>query len=175
MKRLFCLLICCAMMASLCACSPQQEEFVDPIKLYYLQIQPQDHIHHGSADSIIAPEIREGYRLRNQTTLLLDTYLTGPATEFCRSPFPAGTRLIGFTMDGKKLSVTLSDEIAQLGGIELILACACLSRTCLELWDFDEVQIMAETAQLDGKAMIIMNKTNYLLTDDTVAYLYPEE
>ena len=174
MKHIISLMICVIIIFSLCACSAQELEFKDPIDLFYLLIQPADHIHHGSADSIIAPEQREGYKIRNMIPTVLETYLKGPVTESYQTPFPHGTSLINVAEESGNITITLSDEIADITGIELILACACLSRTCMELWDFDTVNILAETRSLDGKPMITFDKTNFLLTDDTVSYLETE-
>ena len=171
MKRTLTFFLCLVMLATLCACTAQQQEFREPVSLYYLLIQPADHIHHGSEDSIISPEQREGYQIRDQISVLLETYLKGPATEFYESPFPVGTGLVSAELQGSTLTVTLTDAIAGMTGIELSLACACLSRTCIELWDLESVTIRAETMFLDGKAEITMTGENFLLTDDTISYL----
>lgn len=174
MKRLFCLIICAVMLAALCGCTTQKQEFIDPVEFYYLLIQPENHIYHGSSDSIIAPEQREGYQIRNRMNTLIEVYLNGPATESFQSPFPANTRLITLDTNDKILTVILSDEIAELSGVDLVLACACLSRTFMELWNFETINIQAENEMLDGKPVITFDKSNFFLTDDTVTHLQPE-
>lgn len=168
MKRLISCLLSAALLLSLCACTTQQDEFEDPVSFYYLQVQLTEQIHHGSVHSVITPEIREGKQLRQDLTQLLKQYLAGPGTETVRSPFPAGTSLIGWEMDGTTLCITLSDDIANLTGIDMTLACACLAKTCLEFGQYGSVRIRAESLSLDGKVSITINESILLLLDDTV-------
>lgn len=174
MKRMLSLIIGVAILACIFGCTTQKQEFIDPVEFYYLLIQPENHIYHGSSDSIIAPEQREGYQIRNRMNTLIEVYLNGPATESFQSPFPANTRLITLDTNDKILTVILSDEIAELSGVDLVLACACLSRTFMELWDFETINIQAENEMLDGKPVITFDKSNFFLTDDTVTYLPTE-
>ena len=167
MKQFLSVLLAGIILLSLCACTPKQETFISPLNLYFLKIQPVDHIHHGSVDSVIGPLQIEGNMIRKNPTLVLEAYFSTPDTESFRSPFPDHTQLIKWEENGTMLCITLSDELAQMTGIELSLACACLTRTCLELWQYDAVQIRAETQLLDGRPSITMNAENLLLIDDT--------
>lgn len=169
MKRLICILLCLFLIVMSSACAQQQSEFTDPVAFYYLRVQDPDSIHHGSIDSIIAPDIREGHDLRGNTELLLQRYLSGPVSDTCRSPFPVGTYLVQYEMDGTTLSVTLSDHVARLTGMDLTLACACMTRTLLDLTDANAVRIQAETLYLDGKASITMNQSILVLLDEPIA------
>ena len=173
MKRIFCYLMVVILVMSIFGCATANRKFVDPIAFYYLNVQPIDRIHHGSVDSVIGPEVREGYLLKTDVTKTLQLYLAGPDTEFSISPFPSNTRLIDWAKEGTTLSVTLSDEISQLTGIDLVIACACLYRTCSQLWDYDTIQIQAESMLLDGKPFMIMNDDNLLFVDDTVQHQDP--
>ena len=168
MKRLICLLLCGAMMLCLFACAAQSEDFVKPIKFYYLRVQLPDQLYHGSEDSVISAETREGQGIYQNTELLLNHYLAGPLSDTHASLFPSGTRLVGWHTEGNTLCITLSDQAAKLTGIDLTLACACLSKTFLELKDYETVRIQAESLPLDSKAYITMDESSLLLLDTTM-------
>lgn len=168
MRRIIGFLLCFVILFCLVGCTKQQEKLHDPIEFYYLHSTQKNQIQHGSEHSVITPESREGLGLRRHPGLLLDQYLKGPKTEYVQSPFPSGTTLIEWTSDDAVLTIILSDEFAELSGIELTIACACITKTFLELGGFDTVIIQAETLMLDGKASITMNSSNLLLFDDTV-------
>ena len=68
-------------------------------------------------------------------------------------------------MDQNTLYVTVSKELAQLSGLELTLACSCLSMTCMELTGAENIVISAENSLLDGQKSITMNKDTLLLID----------
>lgn len=169
MKRFLCIILCLLLLLSMTACGHKKEEFTDPVHYYYLRVQSQDNIHHGSDDSVMLPEVREGHGLLEDTGRLLENYLAGPVSETCRSPFPAGTVLVGWEMDGTTLCVTLSDQAAELTGIDLTLACACLARTFMELTGAGAVRIRAESLELDGKVSITMNQSILVLLDEPIA------
>lgn len=175
MKRFICIVLCFVMVFCLFACTQQQEKFVKPISFYYLRVQLPDQIHHGAADSVISPEIREGQLISKDIKMLLDYYLAGPITADYDSPFPQGTTLVEWHTEGATLCVTLSDEAAELTGIELTLACACLTKTFLELREFEAVRIQAESLPLDGKASITMDDTSLLLLDTTMIDTEPDD
>ena len=170
MKRSMSLLMIVVLLLCLCACGQKQEKFIDPINLYFLQTQPADQIYHGNANSVITPVQVEGNKIRRAPSLVLQTYFATPDTEIYHSPFPANTKLIGWAANGDTLIITLSDEVSLLTGIDLSLACASLTMTCLELWEYEAVQIKAETLLLDGKSSITMNTDDLLLMDDTVSF-----
>lgn len=168
MKRLTCLILCGIVLLSMTACTQKQEKFTEPVNFYYLRDQSQENIHHGSDDSVIVPEIREGYGLRDDVSLLLKSYLAGPVSDTCRSPFPAGTVLKNWSMDGTTLCVTLSNQLAGLTGVDMTLACACLSKTLMELTGASAVRIQAESLELDGKVSITMNQSILILLDEAI-------
>lgn len=166
MKRMISLLLCSMLLLCLFGCGQTQEKLVDPISFYYLHAPVNHQIQHGTEHSVITPEIREGLGVRRNISALLAQYLSGPKAESYVSPLPADTKLVDWTTEDTTLCITFSDEISDLTGIDLTLACACVAKTILEIGNFDTVKIQAETLPLDGKTSITMDKNNMLLLDD---------
>jgi len=72
-------------------------------------------------------------------------------------------------LDGLTAKIVLCDEFATLKGLDLTIACACLSRTVIALTGCHEVIISAESMQLDGKNFITLSRDSYLLLDTEVS------
>ena len=168
MKRLTALLLAILTLLSLWGCE-QAQEIVCPVSFHYLRAPLSNgEIAHGSADSVIAPEIREGDG--RDILYLLDIYLLGPLDRDFRSPFPVGTTLEDFSMEDGTANLLLSDELGKLSGIDLTLACGCLTLTVMDLTGAETVTIRAERTLLDGKESLTMDRS-LILIDDTA----PEE
>ena len=165
MKRFICLLLALVTVCSLWACRKETEEFVHPVQFYYYRTEPT----HGAQDSYIAPETREAGIHHKDLAYLLDLYLKGPASAEFSSPFPAGTTLIRTSLANNTLTITLSDDFAQLSGIDLSVACACLTKTGMTLSGAARIEIQAQNALLDGKEKISMSKTDLILLDESAA------
>ena len=167
MKRLFTILLLFLMLPCLCACA-KEEKLINPVAYHYLRApQANGEISHGSADSIIAAEIREGDGYQENYNYLLDIYLLGPLDRDYRSPYPVGTSMKDFQLDGTTARILLSDDFGKLSGIDLTLACGCLTLTIMDLTGADTVTVMAEDTLLDGRESITMNRSNMILTDDS--------
>ena len=165
MKRLIAITMLILTVLTMTACTRDTKP-VYPVAYHYLRA-PSDagNIFHGSSDSVIAPEIREGGSYREDLEHLLDIYLLGPLDHSYRSPFPVGTALKSISLDGHHASVVLSRHFANYHGIDLTLACACLTMTVMDLTGAEAVTISVEGFQLDGKASITMDRSNMILTD----------
>lgn len=165
MKRLFAIILLFLMLPCLCACA--QEKILFPVTFHYLRAPlPNGEISHGAPDSVIVPEIREGDGHQEDFTFLLDIYLLGPLESTCRSPFPVGTRLEEFTLENGAASIVLSDDFGELTGIDLTLACGCLTMTVMDLTGAETVTILTEDTLLDGKESITMDRSNIILIDE---------
>ena len=176
MKRVISILLIFVLAFSLAACVYEEEpELVDPVNFYYLRVQDPENLYHGTADSVVLAEQREAFGVRDFLTVLLERYLSGPTSEGLVSPFPAGTKLKAWELSGNMLTLTLSNEIAQLSGMDLTLACACLTVTCLELTDAEAVQIRAESATFGSKASITMTRNDLVLLDEGFVATEPTE
>jgi hypothetical protein len=125
---------------------------------------------------VLGAEIREAGDHKDDLNYLLQQYLTGPKTEALYSPFPAGTKLVRLEQNEETLNIILDSTFAELSGLKLTLACAGLTRTCLELAPVDTVQISADGPTLDGKRSIIMDRHALELIDRAVDNsTYPTE
>lgn len=97
----------------------------------------------------------------------LAAYFAGPVSENLTNPFPAELKLILMAKDADTLYLTLSDEFADLDGLELTFACCCIAKTCMELTNTKNVVISAETSLLGGEKSITLNENNMNLLDST--------
>ncbi len=97
---------------------------------------------------------------------ILNIYFAGPESEHLRSPFPAGLLAQQTVLEGDTVYITVSDHLATLTGLDLTMACGCLSLTAMELTGGQRVVINAEDALLDGQKSITMDKNNLLLADN---------
>ncbi len=95
----------------------------------------------------------------------IDLYLQGPLEDSFTSPFPDGVTVVDFNLSDRTVNITLSRHFARLTGIDLTVACSCLTLTLTELLDADRVVISALDTQLDGKASISMERNNIILWD----------
>lgn len=168
MKRIVAAVLLLLLLPVLCACAPDKE-IVSPVSFHYLRTpQPNGEIHHGSADSVITAEIRESADHAKDYSYLLDIYLLGPLDANCRTPYPVGTFLEEFTLENGIAHITLSDNFGSLTGIDLTLACGCLTLTVMDLTGADTVIIRAEGTMLDGRESVTMDRSSIILTDNTV-------
>ena len=98
---------------------------------------------------------------------ILELYLSGPLSQNLRSPFPAHLKLIGVSQTGETIYLTFSRELATLTGLDLTMACCCITLTTLALTDAQQVEIRTVTDLLDGQRSITMRKDTLLLLDNT--------
>ena len=162
MKRLLCLIIAAALAATLCACQlGSRSALLEPVEFYY----PRNSVSfiYGSELGILDMELREGSGHTNDLTYLLSMYLRGPQNERMRNPFPAGCVLESVNWEDDTLHLTLSSEFTTLENMDLTIACAGLTKTCLAISDARLVRIKSASNQ---KAIsITMDAESLLLTD----------
>lgn len=161
MKRSIILILAAATLLGAFGCAAQQPKPKYPVSFYYL---PNTYTF-GVSDTVLAKEQREGLGMENDLQALLTLYFKGPKAEGIRSPFPAGTTLVEMEMRNDTLYLTLSRAFSSLEGAQLSLACAAITKTCLDLSACVNVRISAENATLNGEMYVEMNKSNLLLLD----------
>jgi len=167
MKRVIAVILVLLLLSGLCACA-REKEFVYPIAYHYLRApQPNGEIAHGSIDSLIGAEMREGDGYQDNLTLLLDVYLHGPLDKDFRSPFPVGTALRSLDVQDQTAAVMISSHLAALTGVDLSVACGCLALTVMDLTGATSVIITSENSMLDGKESVTMDRNNLVLIDNT--------
>lgn len=153
MKRLF---ACCLLVSWLLAgCSFLHNEFEESASFYYPR---KVYDYHGQTP-VIASEVREVTGHLQELEYMMSLYLMGPLDKELGSPFPPGTRLVQVSQDDNGLTVELTDTGRALTDIRFSLACACLSKTCMELCGVESVTVVS------GLRSLTTAQENLLLTD----------
>lgn len=160
MKRSIYLILVVAILFTLHGC--QANESGESIHFYYLRSEYA----YGTADSVIAAESRELISAYDPSELLR-LYLEGPLEAALKTPFPKQTKLVAFSRNADTVSITLSDQVENLSGVSLSLACACLAKTVMEMTGAVTVHICAETVPLNGTAVITLDADTILLLDNS--------
>ena len=161
MKRSICILLFLSILFSMTGCRREQEKIQVPVNFYY----PRQEATFGSADSLISPMVAEGADYADDFMGLLTAYLLGPKDDNWRSPFPAGTQILGFEENNGFIRLTMSRNFANLTGMDLTLACACLTLTVLDLTGGNSVRISVPGATLNGAEYIRMDRNCLNLLD----------
>lgn len=169
MRRFISFTLLFAVFFLLTACNKEVEEITKPANFYYLT----EPIAYNEEYGVISAEIRETAQFALDSNLipLLDYYLAGPSAPDYRSPFPSGTIVEELTQSDDLISVYLSEQFAKLSGVDLTTACACLTRTLMDLTGATSVKISVPGQLLGGKDVITMTakNLNFLLPDGTEA------
>lgn len=168
MRKLTALLLLSALLLSLAGCAEPGP--VQPGQFYYLRATPQ----FSGEEAMIVPETRELLGMQDDLDKILQAYLQGPLSDTMQSPFPRDTTIVEWKMIHSSLHLNFSKQLAQLSGVDLSLACACVAKTCMELTDAQTVRIRADGALLNGSTYIVMHKSNLLLADDSLDQLRTE-
>lgn len=161
MKKAIAILLLLGCILSLLGCQAEHDAPQVPVTVYYKRAQME----YGTADGVIIKATLESAGHETDTVYLLQQYLCGTDRSDLSPTFPVDTRLISYHLEGLTAKIVLSDQLAQLTGIELSIACACLSKTVMSLSGCREVIISAEHAQLDNNNYITVSSNSYLMQD----------
>lgn len=169
MKRLTATVLALCLLIGWTGCGTQVPQ--ETVSFYYLRSQPR----FSGDDGVLAPEARlaAGLDLENPAEVL-NAYLEGPESAELESPVPRDTAVVEVKRIHDSLHINFSSEFSQLSGIDLTLACACVSRTCMELCGVDTVRIRANGALLNGSTYVVMSRENLKLADDALDKLRTE-
>lgn len=130
---------------------------------YYLNEQAN----YGIMGTAIDSERRAERTELSEINQILSQYLKGPRSSDLKNPFPDGTTLISATIDQGAVRVILSDELAALTGVDLSIACACMTLTVKSITGYAKVEIRSQNASLNGQDAIIMDANSLQLSDFT--------
>lgn len=161
MKRLICIFLSFALLLVFSGCTNESQKIIKPVNFYY-RTTP---VTYGADASVITAEVREAYGNSSNYQYLIEQYLNGPKTYDCISPFPAGITLEEFSLSGNRVQILLSPHMAVLSGSELMVACACLAKTVIEMTGVDTVQISAENSLLNNEEVITLNTDSFAYWD----------
>lgn len=163
MKRIICVLISVSILLCFWGCQKKDSNII--LHFYYpRQNYGYDELEGHFSQQSAQEELREDIVYRSSRQVI-DAYLLGPLDPALSNPFPAGTQLVTLRVEGAVLHMTLTDQLAQLTGIPLIMACACLAKTAITLTNTAQVQIKCESAMLDGERVIVMSKDSVIFDD----------
>ncbi len=162
MKRMLCLFLMLSLALCLFGCFGREKKPEEPVKFFY----PRTVAAYGSTDGVIAWELREAAGHREDYLYLLEQYFTGPQSQSLTRGFPRSVKVKDVQVIGTSAKIELNDFASLLTGLDLNVACACLTATIMELTGAQTVTIRAESALLDGNTAITMTREQLLLWDD---------
>ena len=162
MKRLIICILCVAIVFSLCSCKDNNVEIQEPVNFYYTNMD----VSYNTSTGVICPEIRDAVYFDGNLFALMEEYIEGPATDQLSSPLPVGTQLIAVERINDIVYVTFNKSFAALSGIHLSTAGSCILMTLNDYADITQVNIKAESAQLDNKDVLIMTMSDIVLKDN---------
>ena len=156
MKRLLLIAIVLALVFALVGCSKPVAPIQDQTTFYYCRAEYA----YGSEESIVTSEQRDVTGHQGDLGYILTLYLMGPMEETLVSPFPATTRMLALVQQEETVTITLTDLSRELNDAQFTLACSCLTKTCLDVLDIQEVTITS------GERSITLTEADMLLYDD---------
>ena len=162
MKKLtVCLLI---LSLFLCGCSAADHNIKEPVDFYYLKTceKPEDYKNYFS-DGAFGAETREASGHRDDLYYLLSMYFRGPLDDQLTSPFPADCTLLKVRQAGNELTIVLNANAVKLSDLDLTLAIACLTKTCMTLTDATTIHI--ESRGIDDSVLF-----HHTVTSDTLLW-----
>lgn len=149
MKRVFCLLFLCIFLLS--GCSFLGERIKEPVTFYYVRANYQKNM-----EQVIGSEIREAAGHREDLPYLLVLYSMGPSNAELTSVLPRNTTITLTEYLDDSIQLELSESAEGMTDVDFTLACACISMTCMELADIQQVILVC------GDRNITMQKDKLL-------------
>lgn len=167
MKRVFCIFLSLFLLLPMASCALQDRDLQEPVSFYYRKKDP------AHSDAAISKELAEAAEHREDYDYLLSKYLKGPTSDVLQRTFPSGISVIDLEIDGTAAALVLSDFFSTLSGLDLTLACACLTLTVCELTGTEQLTIRTQTTLLDGSKAITMALKDIVLLDDCRVAIEP--
>lgn len=158
MKRAICIFLCLLVLLTGC----EKKNNAKTVTFCYRRVETI----YGSADGILAEEERSVTGQPEDLASMLTLYLQGPESEELTLPIPHGTQLIDYCLENEMLTVTFSSHLAQLDGMDLTVACACIAATCFNLTDAQQVQIRTPDNSTGSGIFLSMSRNSLLIYDD---------
>ncbi len=144
-----------------CTEAPSEADMEAPVRFYYKVSDDR----YGAAGGAIEYEFYDADGHETNYSRILDAYFQGPVSEGLVAPFPKATGLRVAWLDGGTMRVDLSNDFGQLSGIDLTLACSCITMTCLQFPGVEAVTIRSLGRLLDGRETITLNADSLILED----------
>jgi len=160
MKRLISILFCICMFLPLFGCA-QEETIQKPVTFYYRRSE----VAYGESDGVIATEQRESLGHEGDILYLLSQYLSGPQSGKLAQTFPDDLVIVSLHYENNLAKIIFSYHLAELSGLDLTIACACVTKTVIELTGVEAVQMSAAGELLNEYQSITMDSDCLLLLD----------
>lgn len=162
MKRLPLLLAALALLLAACA-APREEAVTDGYELY-CTVWPDE----GGGDAIGAYRVQLAPGVSPDTNALAEELMTqllaASTPDGLRSPFPTGTRLQKISVAGGRATVDLSEQYAQLSGIDLSVADCCVTLTLTQLTGINAVRVTVNGRELPYRKTQLLTAADALLS-----------
>lgn len=173
MKKTLCILLSITLLVTMFGC--QIDDNNNAHTFYYPRSDyGYDALEGKFHKSAIKGESREV--ISSQSLLeTINVYLSGPITQDLTNPYPKQMSLETVSIVGRTLYITVSDHLSELTGIQIMIACACLGKTSMELTNTNCVVISCEKALLDGKKSITLYSDQVIIEDLTPDTLHEQE
>ncbi|MBQ4551268.1 MAG: GerMN domain-containing protein [Oscillospiraceae bacterium] len=168
MKRLTAIFLLLVLAAGLFGCGT--EELRSPASFYYYRSDPV----FAGTDGVICPETRELAGMEDDLDAILELYFQGPESRDLENLIPERCPVPQWHLDGDTLHLHFTRELADLTGVELTLASACLTRTFLELTGCRKLILTAEGSRLNGETSMVLTLDGLSLRDDSMDRLRGE-
>lgn len=163
MRKRFLILFAAAILVLLWGCQQYPEPPLPGTGMRFYYKTPSEKLENDR--TAINYEERNIAEFKTDYSRIFETYLKGPEGASLESPFPKSVELVSVKMIGSQLNLVLSENYADLTGIDLTLANTCITLTGLELPGVDSVAIRAQNRTLNGKWEIVMNQDKLLMED----------
>lgn len=135
MKRLICFVLLFCFLFS--GCTFVGERIKEPVTFYYVREN-----YRKNMDPVIASEVREASGHRDDLPYLLALYSMGPSNDELQSILPRNTQITLTEYMDEGIVLTLSEGAAVMTDADFTLAGACISLTCMNLADIQQVTLM---------------------------------
>lgn len=161
MKKQIALFLIFVLLLPISGCK-NETVYQKPVTFYYQATE----LSYDAACTVVESETREGASY-GTTEEVLAALLAGPSNPGLKNPFPENTQVLSLVQERDTLYLTFSDELALLSGFQLVLACCCITLTCLDITDATQVCITVENGLLNGEKTITMNRDCLILIDSS--------
>ena len=165
MKRILVILLLISVTVAFAACENDGKHSESTVIVYYKSASTT----YGTADGVIAPYELDATGHESDIAYLLNAYFSEPVSDLHTATYPRLTQLVSLELDGLTAKITMNDDFAKLTGLNLSLACSCLTQTVISLTGCQEVIISAQNMKLDGQYFITLSRDSYLLLDESDA------
>lgn len=160
MKKFLCFLLVAVVLLSCCGCQ-KQDPTGTTVDFYYRAKEPV----YGSGNGIFFIEVREISYEATDYQKLIEEYLRGARIDACYSPFPPGTSLVKLSVGLSGISVELSPHMAFQSNADMIVCCACLSKTLFSVSDIRTVTFSIENRDINGQSSITFDRESFVNWD----------